>query len=240
MKSLPISRSVARGGGSWRAFSALAALRAQETAVVSAQPGQRIAQRLPAPDGGDSTSPSTRPSARARQQPGPERHRQRRGASQFFLFRTTASTTRCCGRSAPRRTRSCPRPRSCRARTVVKNDTSAAGPRCSQLTPWGGTFSPRDSAGDRTATNSSSSDVNPSFSAGLTASGQPAAAAQFRPDRDELADRHRAQRPRRVVPALRAQRSDDGRLRRAGVLGPRVRVRTTSRSSRRPRRSRSS
>ncbi len=51
---------------------------------------------------------------------------------------------------------------------VLKTDLSDGGADISQLTPWGGTFS-LGFAGNRTKTNSTFYDVNPSFTAGLTA-----------------------------------------------------------------------
>jgi outer membrane protein TolC len=51
---------------------------------------------------------------------------------------------------------------------VLKTDLSDGGGEVSQLTPWGGTFT-LGFAGNRTKTNSAFYDVNPSFTAGLTA-----------------------------------------------------------------------
>ncbi len=53
--------------------------------------------------------------------------------------------------------------------TVLKNDLSDAGIQASQLIPWGGTFT-LGFAGNRTKTNSTFYNLNPSYSAGLTAS----------------------------------------------------------------------
>jgi outer membrane protein len=52
---------------------------------------------------------------------------------------------------------------------VLKNDASDGGAQVSQLVPWGGTFT-LGFTGNRTKTNSTFYDINPSFSAGLTAS----------------------------------------------------------------------
>jgi outer membrane protein TolC len=52
---------------------------------------------------------------------------------------------------------------------VLKTDSSDGGGQVSQLVPWGGTFT-LGFAGNRTKTNSSFYEVNPSFTAGLTAS----------------------------------------------------------------------
>ena len=52
---------------------------------------------------------------------------------------------------------------------VLKNDLSEGGGQVSELTPWGGTFT-LGFAGNRTKTNSRFYEINPSFTAGLTAS----------------------------------------------------------------------
>jgi outer membrane protein len=52
---------------------------------------------------------------------------------------------------------------------VLKTDLSDGGAQVSQLTPWGGTFT-LGFTGNRTKTNSQFYDVNPSFTAGLSAS----------------------------------------------------------------------
>jgi len=52
---------------------------------------------------------------------------------------------------------------------VLKNDVSDGGAQVSQLVPWGGTFT-LGFSGNRTKNNSTFYDINPSFSAGLTAS----------------------------------------------------------------------
>lgn len=52
---------------------------------------------------------------------------------------------------------------------VLKTDLSDGGGQVSQLAPWGGTFT-LGFAGERTKTNSTFYEVNPSFTAGLTAS----------------------------------------------------------------------
>ncbi len=53
--------------------------------------------------------------------------------------------------------------------TVLQTDLSDGGAQVSQLIPWGGTFT-LGFAGNKTKTNSTFFDVNPSFTAGLTAS----------------------------------------------------------------------
>lgn len=171
MKSL----AILRGGRAILSAAALlllstCALVAQSGPVVSAVPGQRSPQ--PLPTAGKDGIPLTLDQAigltlannqdlnvtvNAAQ------------ASQFSLFSNYGIYDPLLQAFVTRAHNEQPTASQLSGATVLQTDLSDGGAQVSQLIPWGGTFT-LGFAGNKTKTNSTFFDVNPSFTAGLTAS----------------------------------------------------------------------
>jgi len=171
MKSLAIFRS-------GRAFLsagvltllASAALVAQPAPVVSAIPGQRTPQQLP--PAGKEGIPLTLDQAIGYALANNQDLNvtvNAAEASQFSLFSNYGIYDPLLQAFGDRVHNEQPTASQLQGAAVLKTDTSDGGAQVGQLTPWGGTFT-LGFAGNRTKTNSQFFDVNPSFTAGLTAS----------------------------------------------------------------------
>ena len=171
MKSLAIFRS-------GRAFLsagvltllASAALVAQPAPVVSAIPGQRTPQQLPA--AGKEGIPLTLDQAIGYALANNQDLNvtvNAAEASQFSLFSNYGIYDPLLQAFGDRVHNEQPTASQLQGATILKTDTSDGGAQVGQLTPWGGTFT-LGFSGNRTKTNSQFFDVNPSFTAGLTAS----------------------------------------------------------------------
>ncbi len=171
MKSLATSRLV-------RATLALAvflstgggALVAQTGPVVSAVPGQRTPVQLPAgdKDGVRLTLDQAIGLALTNNQDLNVTVNAAE-ASQFFLFGNQGIYDPLLQAFGSRTHNDQPTASQLSGAVVLKTDLSDGGGEVSQLAPWGATFT-LGFAGNRTKTNSSFYEVNPSFTAGLTAS----------------------------------------------------------------------
>lgn len=169
MSSLPGFRAI---GLSLAAFALLFALSeplsAQSGPVVSARPGQRTTQPLPAAgqDGIRLTLDQTIGLAIANNQDLNVTVNAAE-ASQFFLFSNFGIYDPLLQAFGSRTHNEQPAASSLQGAAVLKTDLSDAGANVSQLIPWGGTFT-LGFLGNRTKTNSEFFDVNPSFTAGLS------------------------------------------------------------------------
>jgi len=146
------------------------ALVAQSGPVVSAVPGQRSPHPLPAAgkDGIPLTLDQTIGLALANNQDLNVTVNAAE-ASQFSLFANYGIYDPLLQAFGSRTHNDQPTASQLSGAAVLKTDLSDAGAQVAQLTPWGGTFT-LGFAGNRTKTNSTFYDVNPSFTAGLTAS----------------------------------------------------------------------
>ena len=171
MKSLAIFRSgrAVLSAGALILLSA-AALVAQPAPVVSAIPGQRTPQQLP-PAGKDGI-PLTLDQAIGYALANNQDLNvtvNAAAASQFSLFSNYGIYDPNLQAFGTRTHNDQPTASQLAGAQVLKTDASDAGAQVAQLIPWGGTFT-LGFAGNRTKTNSTFYDVNPSFTAGLTAS----------------------------------------------------------------------
>jgi outer membrane protein TolC len=171
MKSL----AIVRGGRAILSAAALlllstGALVAQSGPVVSAVPGQRSPHALPAPgkDGISLTLDQAIGLALANNQDLNVTVNAAE-ASQFSLFSNYGIYDPLLQAFGSRAHNDQPTASQLSGATVLQTDLSDGGGQLSQLIPWGGTFT-LGFAGNRTKTNSTYYDVNPSFTAGLTAS----------------------------------------------------------------------
>jgi outer membrane protein TolC len=146
------------------------ALLAQSGAVVSAVPGQRSSQQLPPPDkdGIHLTLDQAIGLALANNQ---DLNVTVNAAesSQYSLFSQYGIYDPLLQAFGSRTHNDQPTATQLSGAPVLKTDSSDGGGQVSQLIPWGGTFT-LGFAGNRTKTNSTFYDINPSFTAGLTAS----------------------------------------------------------------------
>ena len=171
MKSLAIFR----GGRAFLSAGVLtllvsAALVAQPAPVVSAVPGQRTPQQLP--PAGKEGIPLTLDQAIGYALANNQDLNvtvNAAEASQFFLFSNYGIYDPLLQAFGDRVHNEQPTASQLQGATILKTDTSDGGAQVGQLTPWGGIFT-LGFSGNRTKTNSQFFDVNPSFSAGLTAS----------------------------------------------------------------------
>ncbi len=171
MKSLGILRG-GRAILSWAGLLLIlaGALVAQPAPVVSAVPGQRSPRQLPpaGKDGIPLTLDQAVGYALANNQDLNVTVNAAE-ASQFFLFSNYGIYDPLLQAFGTRAHNEQPSASRLSGASVLKIDTSDAGAQVSQLIPWGGTFT-LGFAGNRTKTNSTFYDVNPSFTSGLTAS----------------------------------------------------------------------
>ncbi|MEX0878940.1 MAG: TolC family protein [Thermoanaerobaculia bacterium] len=168
MKSSSTLRGMRAALGAALLFTISAAGRAQSGPVISAQPGQRKAQALPAPqqDGIHLSLDEAVAIAIANNQDLNVTVNAAE-ASQFFLFQNTGIYDPLLSASAVRAHNDSPTSSELSGAAVLTTDTFDANADVSQLTPWGGTFT-LGFAGNRTATNSAFFNINPSYQAGLT------------------------------------------------------------------------
>lgn len=168
MKSSSTIRGMRAAIGAALLFTIYAAAWAQSGPVISAQPGQRPPQALPAPDQDGihltldqavaialANNADLNVSVNAAE------------ASQFFLFQNYGIYDPLLSADATRAHSTIPTASALSGAAVLTSDTFDAGTQVSQLTPWGGTYS-LGFRGGRTASNSSFADINPAYSAGLT------------------------------------------------------------------------
>ena len=172
MKSLAILRSgrAVLSAGALILLSAASLVAQPAARVVSAVPGQRTPQQLPpaGKDGIPLTLDQAVGYALANNQDLNVTVNAAE-ASQFFLFSNYGIYDPLLQAFGTRAHNEQSTASELSGAPVLKSDTSDAGGQVSELTPWGGTFT-LGFAGNRTKTNSGFYQVNPSFSAGLTAS----------------------------------------------------------------------
>ena len=172
MKSLAILRSgrAVLSAGALILLSAASLVAQPADRVVSAVPGQRTPQQLPpaGKDGIPLTLDQAVGYALANNQDLNVTVNAAE-ASQFFLFSNFGIYDPLLQAFGTRAHNEQSTASELSGAPVLKSDTSDAGGQVSELTPWGGTFT-LGFAGNRTKTNSGFYQVNPSFSAGLTAS----------------------------------------------------------------------
>jgi outer membrane protein TolC len=151
-------------------LSLCGALRAQSGPVISAVPGQRPPQALPAPgqDGVRLTLDQAIGLALANN-PDLDVTVNAAEATQYALFGSLGIYDPLVQAFGSRTHNDQPTSSQLAGALVLKNDFSDGGIQVSELIPWGGVFT-LGFVGNRTKTNSAFYDVNPSYSAGLTAS----------------------------------------------------------------------
>lgn len=168
MKSSSTLRGMRAALGAALLFTMSAAGRAQSGPVISAQPGQRKAQALPAPqqDGIHLSLDEAVAIAIANNQD-LNVSVNFAEASQFFLFQNYGIYDPLLSAGAVRAHSDSPTSSDLSGADILTTDTFDANADVSQLTPWGGRFT-LGFAGNRTATNSAFFNINPSYQAGLT------------------------------------------------------------------------
>ena len=226
MKRLPKTRAVRSALLAAGLLVGLVSTSAAQTgAVISARPGERTSEgRAGGGHRGDAPLARRGGRARGREQPGPERLGQRgRGVAVPPVLRRTGIFDPLAEAFVERAHDEEPATSQLVGADVSTRDTTDFGVQVTQLAPTGGTFT-LGFAGNRTSTNSTFFFVNPSYFGGLTLSVQSAAPAELRAGRNDLADPHRPQQPRRLLPELRPERAGHRQRRRAGLLGPRLRA----------------
>ena len=167
MKSSSTIRGMRAAIGAALLFTSAAGW-AQSGPVISARPGERKMQSLPAPaqDGihlsldqavaiALANNADLNVSVNASE------------ASEFFLFQNYGIYDPLLTASAVRAHNASPTSSELSGADVLTTDTFDAGADVTQLTPWGGRYS-LGFAGNRSASNSQFFNINPSYSAGLT------------------------------------------------------------------------
>jgi outer membrane protein TolC len=171
MKSLDTTRALrVTLAAAVLALAAGGALLAQSGPVVSAVPGQRTPVQLPAGDKEGvklSLDQAIGLALSNNQDLGVTVNAAE--ASRYFLFQNYGIYDPLLQAFGTRAHNEQPSSSQLSGAAVLSNDTSDGGGQVSQLVPWGGTFT-LGFSGNRTKTNSTFYDINPSFSAGLTAS----------------------------------------------------------------------
>ncbi len=169
MKSLPIVRGIGCAlAGAAFALAPCEPLRAQAGPVLSARPGQRVAQALP--PAGKEGIPLTLDQAIGLALSNNQDLNVTVNAAEstrFFLFENLGIYDPLLQAFGSRTHNDQPTASALSGAEVLKTDLSDAGGQVSQLIPWGGTFT-LGFVGNRTKTNSAFYLVNPSFTAGLS------------------------------------------------------------------------
>lgn len=168
MKSSSTIRGMRAAVGAALLLTISAAAWAQSGPVISAQPGQRTPQPLPAPvqDGIHLTLDQAVAFALANNADLNVTVNVAE-ASQFFLFQNYGIYDPLLSSNAVRAHSAAPTSSQFSGAQVLTNDTFDAGASVSQRTPWGGTYT-LGFTGSRFATNSVFFSINPYYQAGLT------------------------------------------------------------------------
>ena len=169
MNRFPISRSFRAAVGLTGILALAAPSPAQQSAVVSAQPGQRVARPFPAPvDGALRLSLDEAVKLAIANNQDLNVAVNSAEASQYNLMASEGIFDPLLGAFANRNHQETPSNSALSGAAVrVQDDSYNFGANVQQLAPWGGTFT-LGTTGGRFATNSSFASVNPSFNAGLS------------------------------------------------------------------------
>jgi outer membrane protein TolC len=169
MNRFPISRSFRAAVGLAGILALAAPSPAQQRAVVSAQPGQRVARPFPAPvDGALRLSLEEAVKLAIANNQDLNVAVNAAEASQYNLLASEGIFDPLIGAFANRNHQETPSNSALSGAAVrVEDDSYNFGANVQQLAPWGGTFT-LGTTGGRFSTNSSFASVNPSFSAGLS------------------------------------------------------------------------
>ncbi len=168
MKSSSTLRGMRAALGAGLLVTVSAALSAQSGPVISAQPGQRTPQSLPAPESdGIHLALDQAVAIALANNADLNVSVNFAEASRFLLFQNYGIYDPLLSASAVRAHSDSPTSSDLSGADVLTTDTFDANADVSQLTPWGGRFT-LGFAGNRTVTNSAFFNINPSYQAGLT------------------------------------------------------------------------